>query len=45
MTALFPARKQYVRSKEDPERIVGDEGNFDKYADEREHRNYKRDGE
>jgi hypothetical protein len=28
-----------------PERIIGDEGNFDKYADKREHRNYKGEGE
>jgi hypothetical protein len=37
--ALFPAREQDVRSKED------DEGIFDNYADEREHRNYKRDAD
>jgi hypothetical protein len=28
-----------------PERISGDEGNFDKYADKREHRNYNGEGE
>jgi hypothetical protein len=42
---LSRARKQDVYSKENPERIIGDEGNFDKYPDKREHRNYKRKGE